>query len=659
MPPRDARSPAPSASADRREPALSTVALLSKAIDRLVASQLWWGFALVAAVSTAGTLLGAQIPHPLRYYVHGYLPIISFSVEEVSTTIALVERSAAFVSCVGFTSFLIQMDGLIGSRGIAPAAEIIRRRKLTVQWESASWTARRAAFHRMPTFFWMLDTSDRALRGVCLAGLCASAGLTVLGGAYAYASPDEEAPPSGRILLASVAWAVAYACHLSLIAVSGDFLGLQSDSNLCELCAVCSLCSLLRGGDADAPAAALSVLRWLAARKMLGCGLCKHFGSPMWRDRTAMSVHYWTQPLPNPLSRWAHRLPPSCHQASVLGTFLVEIALPVASFVGVRPLRLLACACFLGINAAINLTGNYGFIGLLSVVESSALLDDAALHDLAHAARRLASALPVLHRLASLDVATDAACEAAAAAASVAASAAGADATGGFAGGYVSPGWLALTVWSLLGGLLRLLVALALCAYVLASLPPLSQAARHCVDAPMLLQPAERLYERLRKYRLVNYYAKFASMHCFRWELLLEGSDDGTTWHAYGWRYKPCDARKVPPWVPLHLPRLDWRVWFLPLGCRRQGAQYEPPAWLRRLLDAIVRHEPTVLRLLDRRTNPFPHRPPRYGMRTRLAAFRFPAPGSAADGAHWEVEELPRKSGRLDTSSLCLEVRTP
>ena len=35
-------------------------------------------------------------------------------------------------------------------------------------------------------------------------------------------------------------------------------------------------------------------------------------------------------------------------------------------------------------------------------------------------------------------------------------------------------------------------------------------------------------------------------MHAFRWELILEGSDDGASWHAYGWRYKPWSATVAP-----------------------------------------------------------------------------------------------------------------
>ena len=76
----------------------------------------------------------------------------------------------------------------------------------------------------------------------------------------------------------------------------------------------------------------------------------------MWRAGTAMTVHYYTQPLPNPLSVHAHRLPRVAHRAACVGTFVVEILLPLGAFMPLRILRLVTCASFIGLNLAINLT---------------------------------------------------------------------------------------------------------------------------------------------------------------------------------------------------------------------------------------------------------------------------------------------------------------
>ena len=88
------------------------------------------------------------------------------------------------------------------------------------------------------------------------------------------------------------------------------------------------------------------------------------------------SWQYFTQPLPNPLSGWAHRLPAVAHRAAVLGTLLIEIVMPLCAYLPHRTARYLTCASFVGLHAVINLSGSYGFIGALSVVESLSLLDD-------------------------------------------------------------------------------------------------------------------------------------------------------------------------------------------------------------------------------------------------------------------------------------------
>ena len=596
-------------------------------IDSFVRSKLWWHASIGAALGTIFMLaqemapgVGHVSPLALREWLAMILPPPDKAEcdVDVRATLGLVERAASFVSATAFLSFFVQMDGLVSSRGIAPAADVIRRRKRAVDWENATWAARRAAFHRLPNAFWFLGASDAALHGVCATGLGVSLALTCVGGAWASSGFGST--------LGSLAWALTYACHLSLIAVSGDFLGLQSDSNLCEISIVFATLALVRTSahEVESAVAALGVLRWLAARKMLGCGLCKYHGSSMWRAGTAMEVHYWTQPLPNPLSAWAHHLPRVTHRLAVLGTLAVELVLPTLSYARLWPARLFAFVGFVGLNCAINLTGNYGFIGALSIVESLSLLDD--------------EMLPSAMRYGTHAGQTSAA---------------------------VDGGAVAMAA-AFIAYVIRALALLLLCAYILASLPPLSQASRHTVDAPLfLMSPAEYCYEKGRRYRAVNYYAKFASMHSFRWELVLEGSDDGMSWMRYGWRFKPWASDVGPRWLPFHLPRLDWRIWFLPLGCQRQGRDYTPPPWLPALLKGLARHEPAVLRLLDPTANPFASAPPRHGVRTRLEAFSFPpaSGGLPARGQHdaqspaWETTALPPVGRQWDTTSLCLEAR--
>jgi len=169
----------------------------------------------------------------------------------VATTSAIVERALAAVGAVSFCSFGAQLDGLIGSAGLSPAAALVQRRKAAIRWETASWTERLTAVHRFPHIFWVAGASDFALRLTCACGLLASLLLCLFGGAWSAASWAAGGP------LAALLWAAAYACHLSLIVVSGDFLGLQSDSNQCEVAALFSLLALYRSYQTVSPTRAL------------------------------------------------------------------------------------------------------------------------------------------------------------------------------------------------------------------------------------------------------------------------------------------------------------------------------------------------------------------------------------------------------------------
>jgi hypothetical protein len=49
-------------------------------------------------------------------------------------------------------------------------------------------------------------------------------------------------------------------------------------------------------------------------------------GDRTWRELTAMTYHYWTQPIPNPVSYYFHRLPPAVHKFEALAMFAIEVS---------------------------------------------------------------------------------------------------------------------------------------------------------------------------------------------------------------------------------------------------------------------------------------------------------------------------------------------
>ena len=132
--------------------------------------------------------------------------------------------------------------------------------------------------------------------------------------------------------------------------------------------------------------------------------------------------------------------------------------------------------------------------------------------------------------------------------------------------------------------------------------------------AGTLPSPAGGLLEMVAPFRTVNTYGLFAVMTTSRPEIIVEGSNDGVNWKAYGFRYKPGDLRRGPPWVEPHQPRLDWQMWFAALGSYRENP------WFSQFLARLLEGSPPVLRLLG--NNPFPGAPPRY-IRALVYDYRF------------------------------------
>jgi hypothetical protein len=117
-------------------------------------------------------------------------------------------------------------------------------------------------------------------------------------------------------------------------------------------------------------------------------------------------------------------------------------------------------------------------------------------------------------------------------------------------------------------------------------------------------------------------------------EIVVEGSDDGRAWKAYGFKYKPGAVDRAPAFLGVHMPRLDWRMWFAALSRYDSRRTWWFSSFLRRLLDG----EPAVLDLLE--TNPFPAAPPRY-VRATLYRYEFTTPEERrATGAWWKRTEL-------------------
>jgi predicted DCC family thiol-disulfide oxidoreductase YuxK/uncharacterized membrane protein YphA (DoxX/SURF4 family) len=269
-------------------------------------------------------------------------------------------RGLALIYLIAFLSLWVQMDGLIGSQGIAPAQNLMENLKRA----AASQHIGAARFHIVPTLAWW-GASDRALHWQCGAGIVLS--ILLLAGI---------APAPALFLL----WAV----YLSLSTIASPFLNFQWDTLLLEtgLLAIFFAPWQLWERPLRQPEPsrlARWLLRWLLFRLMFQSGWVKlASGDVVWRHLTALRVHYETQPLPTWIGWYAHQLPAGVQSVCCLLMFVIELGVPFLIFCGRKP-RLFAAAIFALFQVLILLTGNYTFFNWLTILLCLSLLDDGVL----------------------------------------------------------------------------------------------------------------------------------------------------------------------------------------------------------------------------------------------------------------------------------------
>ena len=265
-------------------------------------------------------------------------------------------RLLGVVYVVAFASLAVQIEGLIGARGILPASQYMEA--------AAGWTS--SPLERLtlwPTLCW-LGTGDRWLIGLCLSGIAMGAAVTA-----------GWAP----LILFPLLWLD----YLSLTVVGREFFAYQWDALLLETGFLAIFLAPAVRRDRlvdgfDPPRVGLWLAKWLVFRLMFGSGLAKlTSGDPTWSALTAMSFHYETQPLPTPLAWYAHNLPLWFHRVTTIVVLAIELVVPPFVFAGPR-WRHCAAWLLVGLQVLIALTGNYAFFGLLTASLALLLVDDAA-----------------------------------------------------------------------------------------------------------------------------------------------------------------------------------------------------------------------------------------------------------------------------------------
>jgi predicted DCC family thiol-disulfide oxidoreductase YuxK len=257
----------------------------------------------------------------------------------------LFVRLLAAVYFIAFGSIGLQITGLIGTRGILPVGRYLAAVSTTFGVRSY-WLA--------PTIFWLAH-SDPVLRAVCLAGAVVSIALFL-----------------GYLERASLV--VLYILYLSLCTAGQDFLGFQWDALLLEA----GFLAIFLGNATTV----VLLFRWLLFRLTFLSGAVKLTShDPVWRDLTAMSFHYLTQPLPTPLAWYFYQLPLHFQRFSTGIVLFIELVIPWLIFAP-RPWRMFGAGPLLFLQVLIFLTGNYTFFNLLTMSLCLFLFDDRALGNL-------------------------------------------------------------------------------------------------------------------------------------------------------------------------------------------------------------------------------------------------------------------------------------
>jgi lipase maturation factor 1 len=396
---------------------------------------------------------------------------------------------------------------------------------------------------------------------------------------------------------------ICFVCFLSFVTATDVFSSYQSDGMLLEagfLALFFTPPGLMPGWGANhpPPRASLFLLQWEWFRIYFESGMVKLLsGDEQWRKLTAMDEYYQNGPLPTWIGWYVEHLPHWFHMASALGTLVLELGLVFMLFFP-RRIRLLCFFIVTPWESGVILTANYTFLNYLVLSLGFLLLDDRYLRRFVPVRFRP----PELVRLAvpepveetSLSILNPSA----------------------------NNGDRALDVISVDKerttarphnrlarhlGALRLAVSVVMLSWIAYdTTAEMIRLPLHGVPLPNAPIVA------LDPFRIANQYGLFAVMTRGRYEIEFQGSNDGSEWTPYPFRYKPQVVDRAPGIYAPYQPRFEWNLWFASLSDWRQNN------FVLYTEARLLTNQPDVLALF--RSNPFPQSPPRF---TRAVLWQY------------------------------------
>jgi len=385
----------------------------------------------------------------------------------------VLQRGTAAIYLIAFLSTAAQFPALLGERGLLPVPVFLRS----------------PYGKRQPTIFrW--HYSDRMLRFVAFSGAAVSAFLV------------SGLPQRGPAWLPMVLFLLIWAGYLSIVTVGQTFYGFGWESLLLE---AGFTVALLGSSQAAPPVTVILLLRWLVFRLEFGAGLIKMRGDRSWRDLTALYYHHETQPMPNPVSRFAHLMPRWFHRMEVLGNHFAQLVVPFFLFAP-QPVASVAAAVIILTQLWLVFTGNFAWLNVLTIVLAFSAISDPVAH-------QLLAVIPA-------DGGTD-----------------------------EMPLWFGLIV-----------LAATVFILVLSWWP-----ARNLLSRRQLMNASFNRWHLVNAYGAFGTVTK-ERFEVIVEGTLAEYPDDSASWIAYEFKGKPGDPARIPrQFAPYHL-RLDWLMWFLALG---------------------------------------------------------------------------------------------
>jgi hypothetical protein len=469
-----------------------------------------------------------------------------------------------------FFSLIFQIRGLLGSNGILPATEYLRAVTNSVGF---------ARFWYAPTLLWF-SSSNHALTVIVWTGLLASVLLTI------------NIFPRAMLLL-------CFLCFLSFVSAASEFSGYQSDSMLLEA----GFISLFLAPPGFRPRlaphsppirAAIFLLLWEWFRIYFESGIAKiASGDPQWRHFTAMDEYYQNGPLPTWIGWYLQHLPHWFHAATAFGTLALELVLVWMLFFP-RRIRII---CFFIVTVwqiGVILSANYTFLNYLVLALAIFLVDDRFLARFLPQSWR-AQLAQATQTISPSDVPPQAA----------------------------APAWQ--QTWARSLATLKLALTAVMFTWLFYSSTVLLLLMIWS-SAPFPYAPVAAL----QPFRIADRYGLFAVMTRGRYEIEFQGSNDGQTWAAYKFRFKPQNPYEAPRIYAPYQPRFDWNLWFASLGHWRSNLIV--PRTEERLLEGTA----DVLALFA--SNPFP-KPPRQ-IRVLLWQYWFTGMQEKRDRGLWWHRQL-------------------